>query len=79
MRFLKEEAVLQGHNERVWGIAWSPTGNLLASCSGDKTIRIWAPEHCIDPNSTKNFDLLENNSQNCNSDGRKKTPFELDM
>jgi len=72
MRFLKEESVLQGHNERVWEIAWSPTGNLLASCSGDKTIRIWAPEHCIDPNSTENFDLLENNSQNCNSDGRKK-------
>ncbi|ELR20629.1 protein ciao1, putative [Acanthamoeba castellanii str. Neff] len=29
---------LQGHSDRVWHLAWSPSGNLLASCSGDKTI-----------------------------------------
>jgi len=25
----------------VWSLAWSPTGNILASCSGDKSIRLW--------------------------------------
>lgn len=37
-------AVLEGHEERVWNLAWSPSGSLLASCSGDKTIRIWGKE-----------------------------------
>lgn len=37
-------ATLEGHEERVWNVAWSPSGSLLASCSGDKTIRIWGKE-----------------------------------
>lgn len=37
---------LEGHTDRVWGLAWSPcvgegSKSLLASCSGDKTVRIW--------------------------------------
>ncbi|XP_065068957.1 probable cytosolic iron-sulfur protein assembly protein CIAO1 homolog [Rhopilema esculentum] len=41
---VKELAVLEGHEERVWNLAWSPSGSLLATCSGDKTIRIWGKE-----------------------------------
>ena len=32
---------LRGHDDRVWSASWSPKGDLLASCSGDKTVRIW--------------------------------------
>lgn len=35
---------LEGHADRVWSVAWSPSGNLLASSSGDKTVRIWAKD-----------------------------------
>ncbi|ELU09333.1 hypothetical protein CAPTEDRAFT_174055 [Capitella teleta] len=35
---------LDGHVETVWCVAWNPTGNLLASCSSDKTVRIWGKE-----------------------------------
>lgn len=34
-------ATLQGHTDRVWCVAWCPTANILASCSGDKTVRLW--------------------------------------
>ncbi|KAH7447848.1 hypothetical protein KP509_01G123800 [Ceratopteris richardii] len=38
---------LQGHSDRVWSVAWRPDSgisgrpSMLASCSGDKTVRIW--------------------------------------
>ncbi|MEW5310931.1 MAG: hypothetical protein WDW38_002684 [Sanguina aurantia] len=39
---LELEQALEGHTDRVWGVAWSPSGEHLASCSGDKTVRIWS-------------------------------------
>ncbi|XP_066348177.1 WD40 repeat-containing protein HOS15 [Miscanthus floridulus] len=33
--------VLEGHSSEVFACAWSPTGSLLASGSGDSTARIW--------------------------------------
>lgn len=44
---LKEIQKLEGHSDRVWGLAWNPTTGadgvpaVLASCSGDKTVKIW--------------------------------------
>lgn len=45
---LREIQRLEGHTDRVWGLAWNPTTGgstgkpaMLASCSGDKTVRIW--------------------------------------
>ncbi|CAI0462245.1 unnamed protein product [Linum tenue] len=44
---LKEIQTLSGHTDRVWSLAWNPaTGTddaqpVIASCSGDKTVRIW--------------------------------------
>ncbi|XP_076958295.1 protein CIA1-like [Bidens hawaiensis] len=44
---LSEVQTLEGHSDRVWGLAWNPaTGSngvpaILASCGGDKTVRIW--------------------------------------
>jgi WD40 repeat protein len=37
----KELLVLEGHSDTVLDIAWSPDGTLLASVSGDHTMRIW--------------------------------------
>ncbi|KAJ3412009.1 hypothetical protein HDV05_001390 [Chytridiales sp. JEL 0842] len=41
MKSLQLVAELKGHNERVWSVSWHPKSMLLASCSGDKSIRIW--------------------------------------
>ncbi|XP_008119740.2 striatin-4 [Anolis carolinensis] len=35
--------VLDGHTDAVWGLAFSPSKNRLASCSADGTVRIWDP------------------------------------
>ncbi|PUZ68988.1 hypothetical protein GQ55_2G072600 [Panicum hallii var. hallii] len=53
---LREAHRLAGHADRVWALAWNPApgaGPVLASCGGDKTVRIWkrAPDgawHCSD-------------------------------
>ncbi|KAI7747526.1 hypothetical protein M8C21_016728 [Ambrosia artemisiifolia] len=60
---LKELQTLTGHTDRVWGLAWNPvTGtaghpSMLASCGGDKTVRIWQQQQQT-PNSTS-FHSLE--------------------
>lgn len=40
---LVQVCALDGHRDRAWHVSWRFDGKLLASCSGDKTIRIWAP------------------------------------
>lgn len=31
-----------GHEERAWHVAWNPTKPLLASCSADKSVRLYS-------------------------------------
>ena len=48
---LREIQKLEGHSDRVWSLAWNPATGVagvpyvFASCSGDKTVRIWEQSH----------------------------------
>ena len=33
--------VMEGHSDRVWHVAIHPVRNLVATCSSDKTVRLW--------------------------------------
>ncbi|KAG6814487.1 hypothetical protein H0H92_000012 [Tricholoma furcatifolium] len=35
-------AVLAGHSDRAWHLAWNPTRPIIASCSSDKSVRLYA-------------------------------------
>ncbi|KAF9493191.1 WD40 repeat-like protein [Pleurotus eryngii] len=43
-----EVAELKGHDDRAWNIAWNPAKPLLASCSADKTVRLYHYDHATD-------------------------------
>lgn len=57
MSRLQETAVLEGHTERVWCVAWSPDGQLLASCSGDK-VREQRPRNASQHNFCYDSDFV---------------------
>lgn len=36
------ERVFKGHDDRVWSLDFTPDAQLIASCSSDKTIKLWS-------------------------------------
>ncbi|OSX65346.1 hypothetical protein POSPLADRAFT_1179030 [Postia placenta MAD-698-R-SB12] len=44
-------AILEVHTDEVWNIAWSHSGNYLASVGRDKTAIIWRVEYDKDPST----------------------------
>ncbi len=44
MARLEEVCSLVGHVDCVWHVSWNPSGTLLATCGGDKILRIWGKE-----------------------------------
>ena len=41
----ERRVVLGAHGQRVWCLAWSQDGRLLASSAADGTIKLWNPVH----------------------------------
>ncbi|KAG0166882.1 cytosolic iron-sulfur protein assembly [Apophysomyces sp. BC1034] len=52
-------ATLEGHQDRVWQASWHPSKTVLATCSGDKTVRLWAPASHSDFTQWQCIDTLD--------------------
>ncbi len=47
----RNEALLAAHpahTGRIWGLAWSPDGKLLATAGADRTVKLWSSPQCLD-------------------------------
>ena len=42
---------MQGHEDKVWTVAWHHQGKFLATGSSDKLIKIWGKGNEDDPNA----------------------------
>lgn len=35
------KSIDNAHKEMIWKVSWHPNGYILASCSNDKTVKLW--------------------------------------
>lgn len=52
-------AVLRGHTDIAWHVAWSPEGATLASCGADRVVRLWRRNAGADDDSWRSAGELE--------------------
>ncbi|EKX73203.1 WD domain, G-beta repeat containing protein [Theileria equi strain WA] len=66
---------VNGHNERIWCIAWSPTENIFATCSADRKVKIW---RFIKEDSVGVSHFCPLDPQNCGKEYKVELEFSID-
>ncbi|PVU94927.1 hypothetical protein BB561_002171 [Smittium simulii] len=64
MNNLIQVAVLKGHEKQAWDAKWKKNSSCILSCSGDKSLRMWAPIKQNIPNKLSEEDIKITNQKN---------------
>ena len=56
---LVEVQSCEGHEDKAWALAWHRSGQIIATCSSDKKIRIWAPAAMSDEGLQGKFECKD--------------------
>ncbi|UKJ88646.2 hypothetical protein MACJ_001890 [Theileria orientalis] len=72
---IKHLLCINGHNDRIWSVSWSPTEDLFATSSSDFKVKIWRLKKT---ETSRGINRCTMNNSECGSEYNYELEFEID-